>query len=391
MRLTTRLDRYLILQIAAPFLFFVLVFTGVIWLALSLRVIDTVVASGQAGNVFLEFVVLLIPRVLSVVLPIAAFVGAIYAVNRLYSESELTVILASGVSGRRLLWPIAVFGMAVALVTALMTVALAPTANREMQERVSQVRGDIAAAFLRPGTFVTPEPGVTVYLRDMPRPGEMLGIFVHDERDPTEIVTYTAERAVLIDNADGPRLVMFDGIAQSSNAQASSAENGDALSLLRFEQLGYDLASFTKDATDRIRKPSELYLDRLLTITEEEARPRNLGDYRAEGHEALSAPLYVIALPMLATALLISGGYRRQGIALRIFTAVGAGLVLRLIGLALKSATSNAAFLWPTMYLPPLLGIALAVWIVSSRFALPRGKRVAAPRPAGPREAGLDR
>ncbi|MEL6477972.1 MAG: LPS export ABC transporter permease LptF [Pseudomonadota bacterium] len=357
----SRLDRYIIAQIIGPFLFFVLVFAGVIWLAMSLRVIDTVVTSGQSALLFAEFIGLLAPKVLVIVLPVAAFAGTLYAINRLYSDSEVVVMFASGVSAVRLLWPVALFALVVMLLTGALTTYLAPTAQRAMLDRITEIRGDIAAAFLRPGAFVTPEAGVTVYMREMPRPGEMLGIFVHDERDPDGIVTYTAERAVLLDNAPGPRLVMFDGVAQTTGGP-----EGEALSILRFEQLGYDLSRFNEGGGQRSRKPSELYLPELLSINAEDAGRRGLGDYRAEGHEALSAPLYVLALPLLGVAIVIAGGFKRQGFGKRILVAVAAAVALRLAGLGIKSAVSGVAALWPLMYVPPVLGIVIAIWLISA-------------------------
>ncbi|MEM0922643.1 MAG: LPS export ABC transporter permease LptF [Pseudomonadota bacterium] len=356
----SRLDRYIFAQIIGPFLFFVLVFAGVIWLALSLRVIDTVVTSGQSALVFAEFIGLLAPKVLVIVLPVAAFAGTLYAINRLYADSEVVVMFASGISAPRLLWPVSLFALLVMLATAAMTTYLAPMAQRATLDRISEIRGDVAAAFLRPGTFVTPEAGVTVYMREMPRPGEMLGIFVHDARDPDGVVSYTAERAVLLENAPGPRLVMFDGVAQTAGGP-----EGDALSILRFEQLGYDLSQFNEGGADRVRKPSELYLPELLSIRAEDAGNRGLGAFRAEAHEALSAPLYVLALPLLGVAIIIAGGFKRHGFGKRILVAVAAAVGLRLLGLAVKSAVSGLAALWPLMYLPPLAGIAFAVWLMA--------------------------
>ena len=45
-----KLDRYIFRQVLGPFLFFVLVFTGVIWLTQSLRVIDTVDTLEHSGS-----------------------------------------------------------------------------------------------------------------------------------------------------------------------------------------------------------------------------------------------------------------------------------------------------------------------------------------------------
>ena len=101
-----RLDSYIFRQILGPFLFFVLVFTGVIWLGQSLKIIDTVVNNGQSARVFLEFSVLLLPTVLSIVLPIAAFAATLYAVNRLFGDSEIVVMFASGLSGPSLVRPV---------------------------------------------------------------------------------------------------------------------------------------------------------------------------------------------------------------------------------------------------------------------------------------------
>ncbi|MGF1447697.1 MAG: LPS export ABC transporter permease LptF [Pikeienuella sp.] len=375
----TRLDTYILRQIAGPFVFFVLVFTGVIWLSQSLRVIDTVVNNGQSAHVFLEFTALLLPTVFSIVLPVSAFAAVLYAVNRLFTDSELVVLFAAGVSGQRILRPVAVFSLIVMAALFLNALALMPISKRVMQERVNEVRGDIAAAFLREGEFVSPAPKVTVYLRQMGRPGEMLGLFVHDERDPDQIVTYTAERAVIVTSGRSPTIVMFDGLAQSK-ANAPDAP----LSVLRFERLSYDLDQLAPDRGPRQIKPSELFVAELLTAGEGETGPYNVGEYRAEGHEALAGPLYALALPLLGTALIVSFGFRRQGFAGRVVAAAGIALMLRLLGLAAKSATGSAAMLWPLMYAPPVIGILAALVLMSGQGLRPRSPRMR----AGPEAPG---
>ncbi|MFQ5565907.1 MAG: LPS export ABC transporter permease LptF [Paracoccaceae bacterium] len=364
-----RLDSYIFHQIRGPFLFFVLVFTGVIWLGQSLRIVDTIVNNGQSARVFLEFTLLLLPRVLSIVLPVATFAAALYAMNRLFSDSEIVVMFASGISGTALVRPVLVFsGLVMAVVLAL-TLYVMPTAQRELRSRIIEVKSDVAAAFLREGTFLSPVRGVTVYLRGMGQPGEMLGIFVHDERDPDEITTYTAERAVLLSDADGTRLVMFDGVAQIAERHEAAS-----VAILRFEQLAYDLTQFTARNRNWRPKPSEMYLPELLTIEEGEIGKRPLGAYRAEAHEALSGPLYVLTLPLMAVAFVIGAGFRRQGFVGRIILATGAAVALRIFGLAMKAAASSQLALWPAIYAPPILGIAAAMWLLAG-WPLPWPRR----------------
>ena len=376
-----RLDSYIFRQILGPFLFFVLVVTGVIWLTQSLRVIDTVVNNGQSARVFLEFTALLLPTVLSIVLPISVFAAVLYAVNRLFGDSEIVVMLAAGVSGTSILRAVTAFALIVTGVVFLLTLWLMPLAQREMRDRLTEIRGDVAVAFLREGAFLEPTDGVTVYLRETGPEGELLGVFVHDERDPDREVTYTAGRALLVRDRTGTRLVMFDGVALSAEGRGEDTvgvAGGSTQSVLRFEQLSYDLTALDEPGVSRTRKPSELFLSELLSITPEEAAPRLVGEYRAEAHEALSAPLYVIALPLLGVAFIVGAGFRRQGFAGRIVLAAVAGLGLRLAGLAIKSAVSVTAGLWPLLYLPPVVGVAAALLILSGYRLLPRRRAGAA-------------
>lgn len=363
-----RLDLYIFRQIAGPFLFFVLVLTGVIWLGKSLNLIEIIVNNGQSAGVFLELSVLLMPLALAIVLPVAAFGATLYATNRLFSDSEIVVMFATGFSWAALIRPVLMFAGLVTVATWGLTLVVIPGAQRELRTRVAEIKADIISAFLREGAFQSPADGVTVYVRNIGRPGEMLGVFVQDERDPDETATYTAERAVLLTEDEGTRMVMFDGILQLARGHGSGAEPR-ALSLLRFKQFSYDLTRFTGAAEHRRPKPSEYYLPTLLSITPPEAARlgRPLGAYRAEAHEALSGPLYAPAFTLLAIAFVVGPGFRRRGFLGRILAATGVGLALRLTGLGLKGAATGAAALAPTLYLPPLVGVALALWVLAGR------------------------
>jgi lipopolysaccharide export system permease protein len=101
---------------------------------------------------------------------------------------------------------------------------------------------------------------------------------------------------------------------------------------------------------------------------------RPLGAYRAEAHEALSAPLYGLVFALIAVAFVVGPGFRRQGFLGRILLAAAVALGLRLAGLAAKGLATGEAALWPLMYLPPLVGAALALWLLSGR-RLPARRR----------------
>jgi len=367
------ITRYVLRELLKPFGFFLIVFTGVIWLTQSLRVIDTVVNSGKGARVFLEFSVLLLPTAMSIVIPIAAFAATLYTINRLFADSEIVAMIAAGMSGVRLARPVALFGLGAMAVMAVVTLWLTPLANREMRTRVHELRADIANALIFEGRFLHPAAGLTVYVRENAPGGALLGVFVHDQRDPAAEVTYTARRALMARTDEGPRLVMYDGAAQRRETR------DDSLSLLQFESLVFDLSQFMAEDSVRNPRPSERFVGELLAPGAAALGGTALSRFYAEGHEQISAPLYTLALPLIALAAIVGPGFTRSGYALRIVAAVALGLGLRMGGFAVKSVASGEAALWPLLYAPPLLGIVAALWMLARPGAFAARRKAAAP------------
>lgn len=385
------IGRYVIGQILGPFGLFSLIFLGVVWLTQSLRLIDTVVNNGQSILVFAEFAALLLPTIMSMILPISAFAATLYAMNRMFMESEVVVLMAAGMGRLRLARPVAGFGVLVMLSMAAITLFLMPAANREMRDRTAALQADLAKSLLREGEFIHPTHGVTVYIRATGTDGQMAGLFVQDDREPDVRVTYTARRAALVRAANGPRLVMFDGSAQRLEAQTKALTN------LSFEKLVYDLSTLIAPNSERRRKPSEMYAHQLIAPSDALRDGRPLGKFVAEGHEQISAPLYAVTLPLVALAALLGPGFRRRGYGGRLAAAIALAALVRLLGVTAKAATTGAAELWPLMYAPPVIGALLALWVLwaglpTLRWPGARARQMAAGLSAGgiaPAGAGL--
>ncbi|MBX2856296.1 MAG: LPS export ABC transporter permease LptF [Rhodobacteraceae bacterium] len=356
----TTLERYVLRQMLGPFGFFVLVLTGIVWLMLSLKVINIVVNNGQGAKVFLEFTALLLPMVLSIVLQLSALAASVYALHRLMMESEIIAAFAAGASQLRMSRPVAIFGLGLAAVLAVDTLYLMPTAARQMRDRVAEVRSDVAAGFIRDGRFLHPARGLTVYIREITSQGELRGVMVQDARDRARPVTYTAKSGFLTRVDDRPALVMFEGQAQRFE------QGGERLSLLRFDSLAYDLSHFVSSDSVRTRKASERFFWELINPDPTVAKSEKArGKFIAEGHEQLSAPIYAVTLPMLAAAILFGGAFSRRGFGARVAAALVCGALVRIIGLGAKSATTGEPALWPLMYAVPIGGILIAMWMMS--------------------------
>lgn len=372
----SRLNSYILVRLLGPFGFFLLIFTGIIWLTQAIRLIDTVLNNGQSALVFVEFSGLLLPRVLVIVIPIAAFSAALYTINRLYADSELVVMLAAGESPFKLLKPIAIFGFVVMVITYLVTLYLVPLSATRLAERTFEIQDELTNALIVEGRFLHPTPGVTFFIQDTSKVGEMRGLFLNDQTDPSGAITYSAQKALLARDGDLARLIMFDGIAQRYQPETQRMDT------VQFEQLAYDLSPMMEQSQARAKKPVEYYVGEVLGP---EGPPKSerfrVGHYLSEAHEKLTTPLLALTLPLVTLGSVLFGGFRRGGVGSRITAAVVILIAMELLTIVMKSAIRSDGSVWPLAYIPPLvtLGIALGLVWLASRSKQQSRKQIAGP------------
>lgn len=355
------LDRYILRQTFTAFMLFCLILAGVIWLTQAVRLIDVVLSSGQSLFLLVEFSVLVLPRVLSMVVPLAGFAAVIYVINKLYSEAELVVMMMSGQSPFSIARPVLWFALGLSFVTLGITNFLAPMGELRLENNRNEIRSELANALIREGRFLHPTDGLTVFIREASETGNMAGLFLHDERDPARPVTYTAERALLL--RDGPiaRLIMSRGVALTFSA------GNDLLARVQFDEFTYDLSDLVSTVDTEPAKASTLMTWQLISpdaSVEALARFKR-GAFMATGHERIVFGVHALLMPLLALGVMLTGGYQRRGFSKRIIAAVLSGVTLVVAGLVVKGAVISNPGLWPVSYLPDVIAGGLIVFLLN--------------------------
>jgi len=354
-----RLSWYMLRQMAVPMVFATVGMTTVVWLTYSLDMIDLVVNRGQSALVFAKLSILVLPLLLTNILPIAVFVAALYALHRLREDSELTVMGASGVSRWGMVRPVVLFGALVALFAYLLNLYLMPLGYRTMKDMVFEIREDIAGILLREGEFVTPTDNVTVFIGSAPPGGDLLDLIVQDNHDPEAPLTYLARRGAFVRTETGPRLVMENGTILRRDITSNN------VTLLQFDSYVFDLSQFIEPPRDHSRELSERYLGELLDPNfERNWDRRNELRLYAEAHDRLTSPLYNIALALIPFVAVACGIYNRRGYAGRIAIAMGAALGVRLAGFGVAGLAATTPSLSSLLYILPISTILICILII---------------------------
>ena len=355
-----QLDQYILSRQIRPFIFFASVLIGILWLVQSLPRLDDIISNGQSGEIFITVALLMLPQVMLLVIPLAAFAATLYSINQLFLDAEFIILMSVGRSNISISKAIFLFGAFVAILMYLLSLYFVPISQKKLRAIMFEVRQNLTSQIIKQGRFFHPSDSVSIYIRESNKNGEMRGIFLTDARDLNSNLTYSAREAVLNETDNGLLLIMQDGLLQIANNKKNQ------LTTISFDRLALSLNEFFPKGVPTYLVPKEVFPLKILYDFQsiKKVDQSNESDYVAEAHLKLATPLTPIALTLLALTSFLITGYKRKGFALPIYAGILIGLTMQAITLSLRSVVSESNSLFWIIYSPPLLIIILTFILI---------------------------
>jgi len=355
------IGRYIFRTTLEAFLLVLVSVTLLMWITQALRDIDLMTNEGQNILVFIGITGLIIPLLILIIAPIAFMVAMAYVLNKLGTDSELIVMNAAGMPPWHLFRPfLAVAGLVTLLLIAL-AAYVSPKSLRELRLWATEVRTDLVTNIVQAGRFTPLEGGrLTLHIRERPPNGQLLGIFIDDQRDPKERATFLAEQGEILKNDRGTYLLLANGSVQRHQAGERDPN------IVLFDRYAFDLSQLSNGAQDIKYSARERYLWELFNPRDDDPLFADQPDQvRAELHDRIIAPLYPLAIAVLTFAYLGAPRTTRQSRTLSLLAAIGAVSVLRGAGFVgtLAGPHTPAALIVP--YVALAAAFVLGYWGIS--------------------------
>ncbi len=353
------INRYIFRTTFGAFAVVLVSLTAVIWVTQALRDIDLMTNQGQTILVFVGITGLIIPLLILVIAPIALLIAVAHTLNKLSTDSEIIVMNAAGMSP----WFLFRAFMTVAIVVSLFVLAIsayfAPKGLRMLRDWLTEVRANVVSNIVQPGHFTQIENGVMIHIRERRPNGQLLGIFLDDRRNPNERITVSAEYGELVDNDNGTFLILQKGILQRHELKERDP------AMVVFERNAFDLAQFA--GTPQAVKYSirERYLWQLLfPDPKDQLYVEQPGQFRAELHDRIVAPLYPIAFVVIAFAYLGAPRTTRQSRTVSMLGAIGGVALLRLVGFVSTVFGANMPWMLSLQYIAFILALVAGLYVI---------------------------
>ena len=351
--------RYITTQLFMSTLLITFVMTGVIWLFVAVRAVESMVNRGLSAKLFLTLTALQLPNFLIQILPIAVFIAVLFVYARLDSDREITILRAAGMSSFSLSKPAILLGSMVTILVYILTLYATPITYKYFRNLQWDIRYSLAHIILKEGVFNSFAKNITVYVRQRASEIELRGLLVHDGRDSNKPITYHAESGTLVESANSAKVVLLKG-----NSIVVDKRNPEVNRVVFFDRHILDLADIVHKPKLRFREARERNVDELLNLRKEDlGNPRDFGKFVVEGHQRLASPMTALGFALIAFVVLFTGDFSRRGHLKRVIIGVAIFVCLIALNLGLINLCAKNLRLIPAIYvgngLPVIFSLAI--------------------------------
>ncbi|MBV5271985.1 MAG: LPS export ABC transporter permease LptF [Afipia sp.] len=351
------IDRYIVRNTLLAFLLVLVSLTSVIWITQALRGIDLMTGQGQSILVFLGVTGLAIPLLAMIIAPIALLIAVMHTLNRLAGDSEIIVMNAAGLAPARFLRPFMIATCIVSLLVAFLSIYLAPECLRALRRWQTEIGADVLTNILRPGEFQKLGP-LTIRIQGRQPGGLLVGIFIDDQRNPAERIDILAERGTVQKNERGSFLILQDG-----NLQRFETGKRDP-ALVAFNSYAFDLSQFSNVVQSVTYGPRERSIGDLISPPPDDPVVKRVpGEFRAELHDRIFAPIYPFVFVLMAFAILGAPRTTRQNRNFAIALLIVGILVVRIAGFGLSTVSVAQPMAILVQYLMLAAVCAVSFWM----------------------------
>ncbi|KFN43200.1 LPS export ABC transporter permease LptF [Arenimonas oryziterrae] len=296
-------------------------------------------------------------RFLTLVMPLALFLGLLLSIGRLYTDSEMFVLASVGLGPQRLWKPLLWVSLPVVLLVALASLWLGPLAAHKGKEMIEVANRSFLIAGLEPGRFVElPGKGGVLYVSELANDGTRFKhLFVQrDIGERLDIVTANSGQLQLI--GDTERVLRLD-----NGFRVEGAIGSKDFRMMHFAQ--NDIRVPDREADDR---SEDLAATSTAALLKDGKAPA-----MSEFHWRLAMPLLAGVLALFALPLARSEPRQPQyGLILFALLVYVVGMLLLILGTSLLGKGSMPGLLGLWWVHVPML--ALAAWLFWRDGRLPK-------------------
>lgn len=290
-----------------------LVLTGLAWMLQIMSMMKFLINYGIELQNFIGLTVLMIPFIISIIIPFVTFISIMFVYNKMINENEITVMAASGLPSKKIARPAMILAIFLTFANWGLNMWAVPITQAKFYDTQWELRYGLAHMKLKENSFNQMSNGLVVYV-DKVSGHDLSQLMLSDTRNKESEMTIFAEKGKLVATSRGLSIVMNNGSLQSK---------GENLTIGTFEDLDMDLNVADK-AGESVFKVRRIPTLNLLKNATNQTDQRQHKLVLTEIYTRILSPIMNLILAALCVMILLRSSLLRRRTSFAPVIAVGA-------------------------------------------------------------------
>jgi lipopolysaccharide export system permease protein len=299
------LSKYFSRQIFSSFVGFGVVLAGLAWMIQILLLMKLIVKYGINVGDFIGMSMYTIPLLVSIIIPFVMFISVTFVYNKMISNNEITVCMASGQSPFSIAKPAIIIGAVIMALHLVGNVWVVPKSQDRFYGTQWELRYGLGHLKIREAAFNQMMNNVVVYVERVNKK-DIMGLTLRDGRQAGKERIITSEKGKFVNTPKGLTIVTGTGGLQMSG------KTGVVIGTFDGAEMDMEMSDSVEAKSSKARRVETSELIAMLGNLDDFS-PRQAQKIMAEVATRFLAPPMDLLLVLIALACLLRMSALRRG------------------------------------------------------------------------------
>tara|TARA_B100000963_G_scaffold353632_1_gene368680 strand:- start:5158 stop:6234 length:1077 start_codon:yes stop_codon:yes gene_type:complete len=291
--LKNKIFQYFFTEFFKIFLLISLSFSLLIWFTQAARLLELITEFGNPVSVYFKYLLLSYPKILQNTFLLNFIISMFFLFAKLNDAKEFGIYWLSGISKFKIYSLCMTIGSVVLLMHLILSIFIAPWSSYQGRLVLGDSKFTLVNALVKEKNFNTPLKGLTIYVENNDKRGNLNGIFIYEK---SRIIT--AQKGRVLTDGDNSYLELFNGTSQEKNNEKINVINFNS-TIFDFSKYQLRNTSYPKFTERQIK-----WLFKRLDNTQ--ISEKNRIDLRVEINSRLIKPFLILIISTLICFLLFT-------------------------------------------------------------------------------------
>ena len=227
----------------------------IIWIIQAVNYLDFVSEDGHNFKVYFLYIILVLPKIFSRILPFMLFISIFYIILKYEEKNQLLIFWSNGIDKKKFLNIVLKYSLFFFLIQIILTAIIVPETQNKARSYIRNSNIDFFPALIKPKKFIDTVEDLTIFTNSKDDDGTLRNIVLKDNLNQNSSQIIVAKNGKIIQSNNNKFLILNKGKIINISSKGRTT-------IFNFSKTEFDLNKFSTKSTTfpKVQEQSTLKL-----------------------------------------------------------------------------------------------------------------------------------